>query len=225
MVGQSRLAFSSMLDPNLTLAYLIVATTVALSPGPDVLFVLANGLQHKARGAIAAAAGIAIGSLIHGLAAALGVAALLAANPLWFEVLRYAGAIYLIWLGIQSWRKLSNTTGRHGPRTNLTVQPKSTLSIFQSGLLTNLLNPKVIIFYLALLPQFVSLDIGRPGLQIFLLGTIHALIGLIYLIIIGVLAGTASASLARSRIGPWLNRISGAIFIALALRLMVQDLN
>lgn len=209
-----------VLDPNLTFAYLIVATALALSPGPDVMFVLANGLENQRRGALASSFGIAAGSLIHAIAAGLGVSAIIGSSQTAFELLRYAGAAYLLWLGIQTLKKWWSAP----TLAKLEKQDeKSTLAIFRSGLITNLLNPKVIIFYLALLPQFVNLALGSPGVQIFLLGAIHAAIGLIYLVCIGLIAGHAKHHLTDTHIGRWLDAVAGIFFVGLALRLLLFE--
>ena len=208
-----------LLDPTLTAAYLVVALAVALSPGPDVLFVLANSMQHRMKGAVASALGIGAGSLVHALAAAVGISALIAASPLAFDMLRYAGAAYLAYLGIkalQSWYRGAQPIAA-GAKSETTA-----LRVFQRALITNLLNPKVIVFYLALLPQFVSAQLGHVGLQIFLLGAIHAGIGVIYLSAIGFAAGRASDWLATTSFGRWMDGIAGVFFLGLAVRLAVS---
>ena len=209
-----------ILDPALTAAYLIIALAVALSPGPDVLFVLANSLQHKLKGALASALGIGAGSLLHALAAAVGISALIAASPLAFDALRYAGAAYLAWLGFQALRSWYRGTGIDpaSPRETETTA----LRVFQRALLTNILNPKVIVFYLALLPQFVNPELGQVGLQIFLLGSMHAGIGVVYLASIGFAAGRASDWLATTSFGRWMDGIAGVFFIGLAIRLALS---
>ncbi|MEM9590002.1 MAG: LysE family translocator [Pseudomonadota bacterium] len=209
-----------ILDPNLTAAYLVIATALALAPGPDVLFVVANGMRHKVRGAIASALGIGSGSVVHALAAALGISALIAASPVAFDVLRYAGAAYLAFLGykaLRSWWAYSNDLNAEDAPVEASAR-----HVFLRGLITNILNPKVVVFYLALLPQFVSVELGNVGLQIFLLGCIHNAIGIIYLICIGLAAGKASGWLARTSFGKWMDGIAGVFFIGLAVRLALS---
>lgn len=206
-----------ILDPALTAAYVVLATALAVSPGPDVMFVVANGMQHKAGGAIAAALGIGAGSLAHALAAAVGVSALIAASPTAFRVLQLAGAAYLAWLGVQAlWSFFQN-----GAQAKLQkgVLQTSARQVFTRGLITNILNPKVIVFYLALLPQFVNVSLGHVGLQMFLLGSIHNVIGTAFLICVGLAAGRASGWLVTTGVGRWLDAIAGVFFIGLALRL------
>ncbi len=207
-----------LLDPTLAMAFLVVATAVALSPGPDVMFVLASGMQHKTRGALASAMGICAGSLMHALAAAVGISALIASSPTAFAVLQYAGAAYLAWLAFKAFRSFLNPSDQvaEGPPQTPTVH------VFRQALTTNLLNPKVIVFYLALLPQFVSLDLGQVGLQIFLLGCIHSLIGLVYLVVIGCAAGKAATWLRTSGFARWLDAIAGTVFLGLALRIALS---
>ncbi len=209
-----------ILDPALTTAYIVLATALAVSPGPDVLFVVANGMRHRAKGAIASALGIGAGSVVHALAAAIGVSAVIAASPVAFDILRYGGALYLAYLGIQamrSWYRSAST-----PDSGPTVSETSAWKVFQRGLVTNVLNPKVVVFYLALLPQFVNVDLGHVGLQIFLLGSIHNIIGLVFLLCVGLAAGRASGWLASTGFGRWMDGIAGVFFVGLALRLAIS---
>ena len=208
-----------ILDPNLTTAYIVLATALAVSPGPDVLFVVANGMRHKAKGAIASALGIGCGSILHAIAAAMGVSAIVAASPTAFEILKWSGAAYLLYLGIQtlrSWRAYSN---RLDPK-DVPVEI-SAWNVFRRGLITNILNPKVIVFYLALLPQFVSVSLGHVGLQIFLLGSIHNAIGLIFLLCVGFAAGRAAGWLRTTNLGKYMDGIAGLFFVGLALHLAI----
>lgn len=206
-----------MLDPGLTAAYIVLAAALAFSPGPDTMFVVANGMRHKAKGAIASALGIGAGSFLHAVLAAVGVSTVIAASPVAFEAMKIAGALYLAWLGVQAIRAFL----RNGGSAVLAqkIQDVSLWRVFLRGFLTNILNPKVIVFYLALLPQFVSVSLGHVGLQVFLLGCIHNAIGLSFLIVVGLAAGKASGWLARTSVGRWLDGIAGVFFLALAARL------
>lgn len=209
-----------ILDPTLTTAYILLATALAVAPGPDVLFVVANGMQHRAKGAVASAMGIGCGSVLHALAAALGISAIVAASPTAFELLRYAGAAYLAYLGVQALRSWWNYSNNLDPKQ--AVVEISAWSVFRRGLITNVLNPKVVVFYLALLPQFINVELGNVGLQIFLLGCIHNLIGITFLICIGLAAGKASGWLARTSFGKWMDGLAGVFFLGLAFRLLVS---
>jgi threonine/homoserine/homoserine lactone efflux protein len=206
-----------MLDPSLTGAYIVLAAALAFSPGPDTMFVVANGMRHKAKGAIASALGIGAGSFLHAVLAAVGVSAVIAASPVAFETMKIAGALYLAWLGVQAIRSFLRNDGSAALAQK--IQDVSVWRVFLRGFLTNILNPKVIVFYLALLPQFVSVSLGHVGLQVFLLGCIHNAIGLTFLIVVGLAAGKASGWLARTSFGRWLDGIAGVFFIGLAARL------
>jgi threonine/homoserine/homoserine lactone efflux protein len=208
-----------VLDPTLLGAFVVIAAAVVVSPGPDTLFVLASGLRHRAAGAVAAALGIATGSAFHGLAAALGVSALLATAPWFFEALRFAGAAYLAYLGLRALRAALAPRPPH----SAAPQPAAAapLRVYRQAVITNLLNPKVIVFYLALLPQFVAPALGAVGLQIFLLGCIHAGLGAVWLSLIGIGSGAAAGWLARRAFARWLDGIAGIFFIGLALRLVL----
>lgn len=132
------------LDPALLAAFLVVATMVALSPGPDALFVVANGLQHRRKGAIASAVGICSGTILHTLAAALGVSAVLMASPVAFDVLRFGGVFYLIILGLRAIvSKIGKSSDTEVVSVGLveSVGP-SAMNIFYRGLVTNLLIPR-----------------------------------------------------------------------------------
>ncbi len=209
-----------ILDPTLTTAYILLATALAVAPGPDVLFVVANGMQHRVKGAVASAMGIGCGSVLHALAAALGISAIVAASPTAFELLRYAGAAYLAYLGVQALRSWWNYSNNLDPKQ--AVVEISAWSVFRRGLITNVLNPKVVVFYLALLPQFINVELGNVGLQIFLLGCIHNLIGITFLICIGLAAGKASGWLARTSFGKWMDGLAGVFFLGLAVRLLIS---
>lgn len=208
-----------ILDPTLTVAYVVLATALAVAPGPDVLFVVANGMRHKMKGAIASALGIGCGSFLHAIMAALGVSAVIAASPVAFDILRYAGAAYLAYLGLQALRAYWTYTNKLD--VNESMVEVSTWNVFRRGLITNILNPKVVVFYLALLPQFINVELGSVGLQIFLLGCIHNAIGMLFLISIGLLAGKASGWLSTTNFGKWLDGIAGVFFIGLAIRLLM----
>lgn len=210
-----------ILDPSLTAAYILLAVALAFSPGPDVMFVLANGMSHGAKGAVASALGIGAGSLLHAILAAIGVSTIFAASPVAFEIMKIAGAVYLAWLGsLAIWSFLKDGNSR---KLIQKAQEVSVWRVSLRGFMTNILNPKVMVFYLALLPQFVRVELGHAGLQVFLLGCIHNLIGLTFLILVGLAAGKASNWILGTGLGRWLDGIAGLFFIGLAARLALMD--
>jgi threonine/homoserine/homoserine lactone efflux protein len=162
--------------------------------------------------------GCALGCLNHTLFAAIGVSALIAASPVAFSALKITGGLYLIWLGIQAVRNARPAgTSQAG-----SLPDESAPKLFAKGLLANAINPKVILFSLAFLPQFVDSQRGNAGWQIGQLGLIFTFETVIVFGAIGWFAGSIGERLARNpAIGTWLDRIAGGIFIALGVRLIV----
>ena len=194
------------------------ALALNLTPGPDMLFCFANGLSHGRRAGLAAALGVGAGAFVHVAVAAGGLAGLIATSPLAFDVVRYAGAAYLLWLGVQTL-----LTPPIGPGSEQAIAA-SLRRIFTHGAITNILNPKVALFFIALLPQFVDPARGSVALQVILLGSLVNVTGTIVNGIVGASAGTVGGYLARNpalaRVQQW---ITGAIFLGLAFRLALSE--
>ena len=202
-----------MIDPLVLLAFVPAALALNLTPGADMMFCLGQGLRAGPRAALAADLGIGAGCVVHLLAAGLGLAALIAAFPWAFEVIRWAGVAYLLWL---AWATLRSPLG--GGKT-AAIRPSRA---FTDAVVVNVLNPKVALFVLAFLPQFV--DPSRPVLPQFLtLGMVLIIGGLIVNGLVGVFAAGIGRRLARSAgLELWLKRISASIFVALAARLALE---
>ncbi len=192
-----------------------------LSPGPDVLFIVSQGLRSGARAGIVAALGITAGCLVHVLAAAAGIGALMAASATAFTVLKWLGAAYLVYIGV---RLLAS---RHAALELAVAGDASALSlrqVFLRAFLTNALNPKVALFFLAFLPQFIAP--GTPGaswsfLALGLLFTFNsAWVNIGYGVVAAWLA-RRMAALSRSMV--WLDRLAGALFVGFGLRLALSD--
>jgi threonine/homoserine/homoserine lactone efflux protein len=196
--------------------FLAVAVLITLAPGPDNLMVLGLGMARGRRAGVAFGLGCALGCLNHTLLAALGVSALIAASPVAFTVLKIAGGFYLLWLGIQAIRNARPV----GAQAQVADEPPRAL--FVRGLIANAINPKVILFFLAFLPQFVDAARGHAGWQIAQLGLLFTAETVLIFGAIGWFAGSLGERLARRpAIGAWLDRIAGGIFVALGLRLLV----
>ena len=200
----------------------VFATAVFLlnaTPGVDFLLTVSRTLQGGARAGVAAALGINAGCVVHALAAAFGLAALLAVHPAAFQVIQWAGAAYLVWLGVgmlrQVWR------GGAGTATDAAPVPARTIAAdFRVGLLTNVLNPKVAFFFLAFLPQFVPAGSAHKTLSFLLLGAWFVVQGFLFLMLLVALAARLSKLGASGRVRQLLNGLGGVLFIALALRLL-----
>ena len=198
-----------IVDPVVLLAVIPAALALNLTPGADMMFCLGQGLKGGPRAALAADAGIALGCMVHVLIAGAGLGAVVARVPAAFEVIRWAGVGYLLWLAYAALR--------HKPGTDLPpVQP---VKAFREGFIVNLTNPKVILFVLAFVLQFV--DMSQPILPQFLIfGAVLSLGGLIVNGLVGVFARGVRRQMAGSPFAArWLGRISASIFVALAARL------
>ncbi|WP_113912398.1 LysE family translocator [Roseovarius dicentrarchi] len=203
-----------MIDLWVLLAFLPAALALNLTPGADMMFCLGQGLRAGGREAMAASAGVALGVLVHVGLAALGLGALVSAVPWLFDVIRWIGVGYLLWLALGALRA--------GPM-RAKGRAMTAARAFREGLVVNLTNPKVIFFVLAFLPQFV--DPARALLPQFLIfGTILSFGGLIINGAVGVFAGSLGRLVAGSeRFNRWLGFASAGIFTALALRLAILE--
>lgn len=198
--------------------FIVAATLLALAPGPDIVYVLARGIAQGARAGIAAALGFATGCIFHTVLAAIGVAALIRSSPLAFDLVRYAGAAYLVWIGIQALRH------RDAFRLESASEPRGLATIYRQSVIGNLLNPKVTLFFLAFLPQFVNAQAGNAGLQMALLGTIFMVITVAVFGAVALFAGWIGARLrAKPAIAGRLNVFAGLTFIALGVRVALPD--
>lgn len=197
------------------------ALLLNLTPGPDMLFVAGTAASRGRRAGLLAALGVGAGCLFHTLLAAVGLSALLAASDLAFSAVKWTGAAYLVWTGLAMLR------GRRGDAQTPSGRPARGDNPFWQGALTNALNPKVALFFLAFLPQFI--DAGAPGQAVALvvLGTLFNLGGTGVNLVVALLASRAAAGLAERsgarRIGPWLQRAAGAMFVGLGLKLALSS--
>ena len=205
-----------MLSLQTSLAFFSVSVLLALSPGPDNVFVLVHAAQHGIRAGLLVVLGLCSGLLFHTAAVALGLAALLAASPLAFDLLKGVGAAYLLWLAWLSWRA---PTGLLEGQAAEDLSPAQT---YARGIVMNATNPKVAIFFLAFLPQFVEPAQGPVQWQIAQLGACFGLATLLVFGGIAALAGRFGQRLRESaRAQQILNRAAALVFAGLALRLVL----
>jgi threonine/homoserine/homoserine lactone efflux protein len=196
------------------LVFLIATVMLNLTPGPDMLYVIARSVGQGRPAGIASALGIAGGCLVHTLAVAFGLASLMVAVPVAYEVVKYAGAAYLVYLGIRT------LATRHRLAADTPISQDSLGAIFLQGVVTNVLNPKVALFFMAFLPQFVDRTLGSVAVQLILLGVVFNISGTIVNVAVA-LAVSYSGNRVRSRIGSssifrW---VTGGVFIGLGVRL------
>ena len=193
--------------------YLAAIVFLMVTPGPDMMFVLANAVRYGTRAGAVAALGVAAGEAVHVAAVVCGLAAVISASPVLFTVIRWAGAAYLIVLGIRALR------GAGGPDAVAAGQDGRAGRAFLRGLVTNLLNPKMILFSVAFLPQFVDPTAGDVTAQLVLLGGLFVAVQLTVDVALGAGAGRLAARLADGRWSRRINRICAVAFVALGLRL------
>ena len=210
-------AVDALLTQPQLATFLAASMLITLAPGPDNLMVLSLGMARGRLQGVAFGLGCALGCLNHTLLAALGVSALIAASPPAFTALKIAGGLYLAWLGFQAVRN-ARPLGAPQDGSAATDAPGRS---FVKGLVANAINPKVILYFLAFLPQFVDTPRGHAAWQIAQLGVLFTLQAVVVFGAIGWFAGSVGERLARRpAIGMWLDRIAGGIFIALGLRLL-----
>lgn len=196
------------------LAFAAVAALVTITPGLDTMLVLRTTVAGGRRTGFLTAAGIATGLLCWGAASAAGLTALLAASRLAFDVLRIAGACYLLWLGGQAlWRARREAATEELPEPDM-----SGAAAYRTGLVTNLLNPKIGVFYMSLLPQFLPADAPVFGTSM-LFAVIHVAEGLAWCALLVGAAGAARRTLARPSVKCRLQQVTGVAFIGFGLRL------
>lgn len=197
------------------LAFIPAALALNLSPGADMMFCLGMGLRSGPKAAVAASAGISTGGMVHVTAAGLGLGAVVAAMPWMFDVIRWIGVAYLLYL---AWNAL-----RAGPLRNANVQKTGAGKAFFDGMIVNLLNPKVILFVLAFVPQFVNPESGNILGQFLIFGLVLAVGGMLVNGGVGVFAGTLGQRMTGPGFARGLGWISAGIFAALAARLAVLE--
>jgi len=198
--------------------WLFIATAILLiiTPGQDTFFILGRSLSGGRSAGIAAALGISTGTVVHTILAALGLSALLATSPYAFMAVKFAGAAYLVFIGLRA--LLTRATGLPGEDTASGSQDRS--SAFRQGVLTNLLNPKVALFFLALMPQFIDAASTRKVGAFLVLGLTFVTLGLIWVVMLAVAAAELrGAFLRRPSMANVLNKAAGAMFVALGLKL------
>lgn len=210
-----------MLTTAQILAFLLTAVMLTATPGPDNLMVLSMGMSKGRRTGIAFGLGCALGCLSHTLLAVIGVGAILAASPVAFTALKWAGGAYLIWLGIQALRH-AGAVRVDGGNTGQQAPAEPLRRTFAKGLVANAINPKVVLFFLSFLPQFVDVSRGSMELQLGLLGLLFTAQAAVLFGLLGYFSGSVGGWINRKpQVGVWLDRLAGTVFVALGVRMIV----
>ena len=207
-----------MSTPSLGL-YVAASLALIATPGQDMIYVITRSLAQGRFAGVCSAVGVCIGILVHTALAALGVGAILHASETLFVALKLAGAAYLIYLGV---KLLATREGREG-----IAAPKDRLSpgaLVRQGILSNVTNPKIVLFFFAFLPQFVDPASAHATRDLALLGVLYALLALPVKAAVGIAAGSLSERVLRNpSMVAWMNRVSGGVLVALGLRLAMSE--
>ena len=209
-----------MSDPVFWGVFFSAALALNLSPGPDLLYVLSRTLTGGRRLGMVSALGVCSGAMVHVSAAAFGLSAILATSALAFSLVKYLGAAYLIYLGVQALR----SAGKGITRLPETRGASSAWQAYRQGVLVDLLNPKAAIFFMAFLPQFVRPGHGTTTLQLFWLGFLVVVVAIVVEGSLVVLAARASRLLrGQQRVAAWLDRLLGSVLVGLGVRLGLSE--
>ncbi|TPJ75294.1 LysE family translocator [Mesorhizobium sp. B2-6-2] len=207
-----------MIDPATLVTYIAVVFGFVFIPGPATLLTVARATSSGTKVGIATGAGVAAGDVIHTIMAIVGISAIIAASAMLFSIVKYIGAAYLVYLGIRA--ILEKAPADLAAR----MLPISAGKAFRQAILTEVLNPKTALFFLAFLPQFVHLQGGFVMLQLMLLGIIFVLLGLFSTIVFAVSAGGLGSLLRRNpAVLKWQGKVVGGIYCALGIRLALQQ--
>ena len=210
-----------MPDLNYWLVFLTAAVALNVSPGPDLNYILSRTIAQGTKVGLASAAGVCSGAIVHVLAAAFGLSAILAASALAFTIVKYVGAAYLVYLGVQAFRSRGSALELGVQKELVVVSP---WQAFRQGVLVDVLNPKVAIFFMAFLPQFVRPGHGNSTVQLVVLGVLVILVAIIIEAFF-VLAAARSTSFFRRNpeATVWLDRALGTVLLTLGIRLALTE--
>jgi threonine/homoserine/homoserine lactone efflux protein len=200
--------------------FFTAAVLLNLSPGPDMAFILGQTAKRGVQSGFSAMFGIWTGAFIHVIFAALGLSAILASSAIAFSAVKLVGAAYLIWLGIQALMSKGTNMSVNGQ-----ISPKSLIKIFKQGVLVAVLNPKVAIFFLAFLPQFVEVGAGPVSAQLFLHGFLIIVVAAFVEPPLILAGGKLTGYLGNNKqVSRWMDRGLGALFVWLGIKLATSDL-
>ena len=195
--------------------FMLASLLLNVTPGPDTLYIVSRSVSQGRRAGFVSALGISTGCLVHTALAAFGLSAVLSTSATAFEAVKFAGAFYLIYLGIRALRSRPATTG------NPTPPPRPSLALFRQGVMTNVLNPKVALFFLAFLPQFIIPGSGLGPLPFLALGLLFVVQGTLWCVFVVLFASRATEMVrTNGRAALLLERLTGVVFIALGLNLL-----
>jgi threonine/homoserine/homoserine lactone efflux protein len=200
------------------IAFVLVVLTLFLIPGPAVMLTLAQSISGGRKNGIYTGLGIAVGDLIHTMALVLGISAILMTSALAFEVIKYLGAAYLFYLGVRAFLEKSTKF------TMPSIEPANPGRSFSQAVLTEVLNPKTALFFLAFLPQFVHPDKGSVVIQLLILGLTFVVLSILYTTLLAMIAGSFSQWLSRNQtMARWQGKVVGFVYLGLSVHMALQS--
>lgn len=204
------------MEPAAISLFLITSIVIIITPGPDMIYVLTQGISKGKKAGILSAVGVVSGLIIHTIIASLGLGIIITTSRIAYTILKYTGAVYLCYLGIKSIRE----------KTKIDINESKdfhTGKTYINGLLSNVFNPKIIVFFMAFLPQFIDPNKINPQKLFLILGLAFAVMGAVFLSVIGYMSGRIGTLLKKNQvILKWMNKIAGSILIGLGLRLVIE---
>ncbi len=200
--------------------FILSSILLNITPGSDTIYILSRSIFQGKKAGIMSVYGIVSGSLVHTLLAGLGLSLILIQSALAFNIVKWIGAAYLIWLGVRS------IMARHEDNPSMqAVESQSNRKVYLQGMMTNVLNPKVALFYLAFIPQFVSPEQTYGAIPFILLGLTFSTTGILWCMLLVLFSSKMAQRLQSSRISTYMNKITGSIFILLGLNLLRTSRN
>ena len=207
-----------MIEPARFALFVGIAWALIIVPGPDMIYVISRGIAHGRKAGMMSAVGVVCGILVHTTAAALGLTLILQTSAFAFLVVKFIGAVYLVYLGIKAW----------WDKSTFSLQGSASIAksseLFWQGVLSNVLNPKIAIFFLAFLPQFVDQGSGHVTIQMVFLGLTFACFGLCFLLFVGYSSGSIGRWLIhRPHYAQFFQRLAGGLLVGLGIRLALTE--
>lgn len=198
--------------------FITVSMLLTIAPGPDILYVITQSITQGKKAGIATASGLCTGLIVHTTAAAFGVSAILQQSAIAFQILKYAGAIYLFFLALKAFREKGHSF------SDIAIKNKDTISLYRQGIFMNILNPKVGLFFLAFLPQFVNSKAGNVPGQMILLGVLFMLQTILIFSTVAIFAGILGKKiLGRPGVVKYVNYAKASIFALIGVKLALTE--
>ncbi|MFK4440524.1 RhtB (resistance to homoserine/threonine) family protein [Caballeronia udeis] len=203
--------------------FIVAVMLLSVTPGPDTAYIVGRSVAQGRGAGVVSALGIALGCIVHTLACAFGLTALLAASVTAFTIVKFAGAIYLIYLGVRlifAKPAAAKTSHKPSEASRVRAAPKSLQQVFTQGFVTNVLNPKVVLFFVSFIPQFVAVDSEHKTLAFLALGFVFVLVSTFWNTFVAWIAGSVTQRFSgKPGVKLWLDRVVGSAFVGLGIKL------